>query len=165
MTQSKFLTWSQHQRSGDDYANWHVSLESNLTLQILHKVGADLYAKDSNGATTLHILAKAANPRIMATLLLWTGPSLLFDSEDKCKRLAFHYAARSVEVTRMLLYFYKHNSVEYEDYFDVLVFDEPSDGTHVRIKNKMIERVSKELESRKYRRSRPDAVWDKDGYP
>ncbi|KAM5350192.1 hypothetical protein ACJ41O_006697 [Fusarium nematophilum] len=165
MTQSQYQVWSEHQSSGDDYANWHVSLESSLVLRVLHAAEADPYSQDSHKATTLHIAAKACNPRIMATLLLWTGPSLLFDFPDRCKRLAFHYAVRSVEVTKMLLHYYAHNTVEHQDYFEVLNLAESSNSSLARAKSRIVERVFEELGKRKYQLRHPDAVWNEQEYP
>lgn len=101
----------------------------------------------------------------MAILLLWTGSSLLFDFPDRCKRLAFHYAVRSVEVTKMLLYFYAHNAVEHQDYFKVLNLAESSDTALMRVKNETVESVFEEIEKRKYQQRHPDAVWNEQEYP
>ncbi|KAH6953905.1 ankyrin repeat-containing domain protein [Ilyonectria sp. MPI-CAGE-AT-0026] len=166
MTQSQYLAWSEHQRSGNrDYGNWHVSLESGLVFRILYAAEADPHSQDSHDATSLHIAAKAGNPRIMAMLLLWTGPSLLFDSPDRCKRLAFHYAVRSVEVTKMLLCYYARNSVEHQAYFDVLNLPESINRPLMKLKNDMVESAWEGLQERKYRSRHPDAAWNEQEYP
>ena len=167
MTQTEYQEWSEHQSAGNfSYGKWHSSLESSFTLRTLQFGGASPYAQDGNGASSLHIAAKAGNPRIMATLLLWTGPSLLYDFADKCDRLAFHYAARSVEVTRMLLEYHQLGTVNHSQYFDVVEFSEASfAGSISRITGESIEQIGEKLAMRRHLASHPDLIWDHDEFP
>ncbi|TAQ86435.1 hypothetical protein B7494_g5241 [Chlorociboria aeruginascens] len=126
---------------------------------------ANFYASDSNEETGLHIAAKTCNPRIVAALLLLTEPSLLYYFPDQCKRLPFHYAIRSLEVTKLLLRYYKYSSVQHQDYFAVLNPDESSQGSLARVKNDMIENIGERLVKRKYIRSHLNATWGEDEHP
>ncbi|KLU81171.1 hypothetical protein MAPG_00266 [Magnaporthiopsis poae ATCC 64411] len=166
MSQADYREWSRHMRSGNTaYANWHVSLESSLTLSLLRIGDADPYEEDTNSATALHMAAKAGNPRIMAILLLWTGPSLLYDFPDRCQRLAFHYAVRSVDVTQMLIRYYQHNAVIHDEYFDVVQCGEEEVSSRIHIVGKMLERVGEEMAKQRHTAAYPDAVWDEHEHP
>ncbi|KAL8303271.1 hypothetical protein RB600_006944 [Gaeumannomyces tritici] len=165
MTQSEYQTWSSHQRSGNySYGKWHCSLESGLTLRALQAGDADPYHDDAHHATALHLAAKAGNPRVTATLLLWTGSALLYDFPDLRGRLPFHYAARSVEVTRLLLGYHLQGTVAHGGYFDVVEFGEDAFATSLsRVMGQAVEAIGARRAERRYRAEHPDATALDDG--
>ncbi|KAI2630746.1 ankyrin repeat-containing domain protein [Hypoxylon sp. NC1633] len=120
MTTERYKRWAAAgMYNGPDYADWHCSIESSITLFTLFAASAFAAVEDEFGATPMHIAAKAGNPRILSMLLLYSSNVLVYDYQDALGRLPFHHAANSAEATRVLLRYHLHREVDREKYYQV----------------------------------------------
>jgi ankyrin repeat protein len=154
MTWKEFNKWeaAENYRPSKEYINAHCSVTSTLILYSLYARGADPYHQDGHGATPLHIASKAGNPRLATTILLQTGPELLYSKPDFQARLPFHYAANSPELTRMLLHYHSRNELDPQKYFQV---KKPNKSLRRQVTNQFVKDVMHIIRQRDYAGAHP----------
>ena len=146
----------------EDYANWHTSMASSVTIHFL--LAGDAYAslRDIFGCTAAAIAAKAGNPRVMAMLLLQAGAILLYDFPDHQERLPFHHAVNSPEVTRVLLHYHSTHEVLTDRYWQVI---KPHSNTLAAIKDEMICYAFEKVQKSRYEKKYPNELIEETTYP
>lgn len=164
MTWEEFKKWeaAEMYNPSKEYINAHHSTKSMLILYSLYAGDANPYCEDGHGATPLHIASKAGNPRLAATILLQTGPELLYGKPDSQARLPFHYAANSPELTRMLLHYHSHNEPDPQKYFQV---EKPNKNFTGQVTNQLIEKVMHIVRQRDYADAHPTETVDENIHP
>ncbi|KAI1406727.1 ankyrin repeat-containing domain protein [Hypoxylon fuscum] len=156
MTMENYATWeAAGGYFGEQYGNWHCSIESSITLLCLLAASASVTAQDNCGATSAHIAAKDGNPRIISMLLLHAGSSLIYDFPDIYGRLPFHYAANSGEVTRVLLRYHLQRDVDLDHYYQTLSPPRPTIDSLV---NDFTEEIWERILRERYQKEHPDEV-------
>ncbi|KAI1505748.1 ankyrin repeat-containing domain protein [Biscogniauxia marginata] len=158
MTTEKYMKWQDAgmYSGSQEYADWHCSIESSITMLGIFAAGAMATAQDKHGCTPLHIAAKAGNPRILSMLLLYAGGNQVYDYPDIWGRLPFHHAANSAEATRVLLHWHLYHQVDSDRYYQV----HPPPQTINSLANEFGGKIWDEVLKRRYQEAHPDEIID-----